>query len=163
MRPVINATPSDRQHFGGSGWRRETGIEQIMGGRMYREQTRQISVNVMPVFIDERSAPEENRYFWAYRVVIENNGEKTVQIISRYWYIVDANGAIEEVRGPGVVGEQPVLRPGDSYEYTSGCPLTTPSGFMRGTYTMTDEFGEEFEVVIPAFALDLPDANVVLN
>ena len=126
---------------------------------MYRAETRQIRVSVMPVYIDERSAPAENRYFWAYQVTIENNGGNTVQLLSRYWHIVDANGAVEEVRGPGVVGEQPVLGPGDSYEYTSGCPLTTPSGFMSGTYTMTDELGERFDVAIPAFALDLPDAG----
>ena len=134
-----------------------------MGGRMYREQTRLISVSVAPIFVDERSVPEDNRYFWAYRIVIENNSETTVQLVSRYWQIVDGKGGIEEVRGPGVVGEQPVLGPGDSFEYTSGCPLTTPSGFMRGVYTMVDETGEEFEVTIPAFALDLPDMNVVLN
>ena len=134
-----------------------------MGGRMYREQTRLISVSVAPIFVDERSVPEDNRYFWAYRIVIENNSETTVQLVSRYWQIVDGKGGIEEVRGPGVVGEQPVLGPGDSFEYTSGCPLTTPSGFMRGVYTMVDETGEEFEVTIPAFALDLPDASAVLN
>ncbi|MEC9342780.1 MAG: Co2+/Mg2+ efflux protein ApaG [Pseudomonadota bacterium] len=130
---------------------------------MYRQETRQISVNVLPVYIDERSAPEEGRYFWAYQVTIENHGDTTVQLISRYWHIVDGNGAVEEVRGPGVVGEQPVLRPGDSFEYTSGCPLTTPSGFMRGSYTMTSETGESFDIAIPAFPLDLPDAGNVLN
>ncbi|MCB1463348.1 MAG: Co2+/Mg2+ efflux protein ApaG [Nitratireductor sp.] len=130
---------------------------------MYREETRQISVSVLPVYIDERSSPEEDRYFWAYQVTIENHGDTTVQLLSRYWHIVDANGEVEEVRGPGVVGEQPLLRPGDSFEYTSGCPLTTPSGFMRGSYTMTDENGNRFDVAIPAFSLDLPDALTVLN
>ena len=130
---------------------------------MYREETRQISVSVLPVYIDERSSPEEDRYFWAYQVTIENHGDTTVQLLSRYWHIVDANGEVEEVRGPGVVGEQPLLRPGDSFEYTSGCPLTTPSGFMRGSYTMTDEDGNRFDVAIPAFPLDLPDAGAVLN
>ena len=130
---------------------------------MYRKETRQISVSVLPVYIDERSSPEEDRYFWAYQVTIENHGDTTVQLLSRYWHIVDANGEVEEVRGPGVVGEQPLLRPGDSFEYTSGCPLTTPSGFMRGSYTMTDENGNRFDVAIPAFSLDLPDALTVLN
>lgn len=130
---------------------------------MYHAETRRIRVKVMPVFVDERSAPDEGRYFWAYRVTIENHGETTVQLVSRYWHIVDASGRVEEVRGPGVVGEQPVLGPGDSFEYTSGCPLTTPSGFMHGTYTMTDERGERFEVAIPAFPLDLPDADPVFN
>ena len=130
---------------------------------MYREETRQISVSVLPVYIDERSSPEEDRYFWAYQVTIENHGDTTVQLLSRYWHIVDANGEVEEVRGPGVVGEQPLLRPGDSFEYTSGCPLTTPSGFMRGSYTMTDENGNRFDVAIPAFSLDLPGQREILN
>ncbi len=130
---------------------------------MYREQTGPITVSVLPVYIDERSAPEQNRYFWAYQVTIENSGELSVQLMSRYWHIVDGNGEVEEVRGPGVVGEQPILEPGDSYEYTSGCPLTTPSGFMRGAYTMVDENGNRFDVAIPAFSLDLPDAGNVLN
>ena len=130
---------------------------------MYREETKDISVSVLPVYIDERSAPDEHKYFWAYQVTIENKGSITVQLLSRYWHIVDANGEVEEVRGPGVVGEQPILEPGSSYEYTSGCPLTTPSGFMRGTYTMVDENGNRFDVAIPAFSLDLPDASTVLN
>ncbi|MCG6857492.1 MAG: Co2+/Mg2+ efflux protein ApaG [Salaquimonas sp.] len=130
---------------------------------MYRQETRQISVSVLPVYIDERSSPQESRYFWAYQVTIENRGDTSVQLLSRYWHIVDANGEIEEVRGPGVVGEQPVLGPGDCFEYTSGCPLTTPSGFMRGSYTMADEDGNRFDVAIPAFSLDLPDASTVLN
>ncbi|GIL01159.1 MAG: protein ApaG [Alphaproteobacteria bacterium] len=130
---------------------------------MYNSETRQIRVTVMPVYIDERSAPEQGQYFWAYRVTIENRGDTTVQLVSRYWHIVDGTGHVEEVRGPGVVGEQPVLGPGDTFEYTSGCPLTTPSGFMRGSYTMTDGNGDEFEVAIPAFPLDLPDTRPVLN
>ena len=130
---------------------------------MYNAETRAIRVTVMPVYVDERSSPEEGQYFWAYRVTIENLGEATVQLVSRYWHIVDASGKVEEVRGPGVVGEQPVLGPGDSFEYTSGCPLTTSSGFMRGSYEMTDEAGDKFEVTIPAFPLDLPDARPVLN
>lgn len=134
-----------------------------MEQRMYREQTGAIIVSVLPVYIDERSAPDQNRYFWAYQVTIENSGELSVQLLSRYWHIVDGKGEVEEVRGPGVVGEQPILEPGDSYEYTSGCPLTTPSGFMHGTYTMVDENGNRFDVAIPAFSLDLPDAGNVLN
>ena len=130
---------------------------------MYNAETHDIRVTVVPVYIDERSAPDEGQYFWAYRVTIENLGDDTVQLVSRYWHIVDASGHVEEVRGPGVVGEQPVLGPGDSFEYTSGCPLATPSGFMRGAYTMTDESGDDFDVTIPAFPLDLPDANPVLN
>lgn len=130
---------------------------------MYNAETRHIRVTVLPVYVDERSAPDEGQYFWAYQVTIENLGNSTVQLVSRYWHIVDGSGKVEEVRGPGVVGEQPVIGPGDSFEYTSGCPLTTPSGFMHGIYVMTDEHGKQFEVTIPAFPLDLPDANPVLN
>jgi len=130
---------------------------------MYHQTTRGIRVTVMPVYIDERSSPEQGKYFWAYRVVIFNNGDSTVQVVSRHWVITDANGRKEEVRGRGVVGEQPILRPGDSFEYTSGCPLTTPSGFMQGKYTVVDEAGEQFDIAIPLFPLDLPDAKPVLN
>ena len=130
---------------------------------MYQAKTRTITVTVMPVYIDERSSPAENRWFWAYRVAIANEGRNTVQLLERYWRITDSHGKTEEVRGPGVVGEQPVLRPGERFEYTSGCPLGTPSGFMIGSYTMIDETGERFEVDIPGFALDLPDARPVIN
>lgn len=130
---------------------------------MYRATTHDIEVSVEPFFLPERSEPDENRYFWAYRVTIANQSEHPVKLVSRYWRIVDATGKVEEVRGPGVVGEQPELDPGDSYQYTSGCPLTTPSGFMQGRYTMTDGRGGTFEVDIPAFSLDLPEARRRLN
>lgn len=130
---------------------------------MFKAETRNILVSVLPVYIDERSAPAQNRFFWAYRVTIENRGKATVQLVSRYWNIVDANGRTEEVRGAGVVGEQPILNPGDRYEYTSGCPLTTPSGFMHGAYQMVTTAGDKFDVAIPAFPLDLPDANPSVN
>lgn len=130
---------------------------------MFEAETRGIRVSVMPVYVDERSAPDENLWFWAYQVTIENHGAVTVQLLSRYWHIVDASGKVEEVRGPGVVGEQPVLNPGDRFEYTSGCPLKTSSGFMRGHYRMVSQSGEEFDVTIPAFALDMPDQNPSIN
>lgn len=130
---------------------------------MYHETTNDIRVSVMPVYIDERSDPAAGRYFWAYRVKIENQGTRTVQLVSRYWHITDANGHVEEVAGPGVVGEQPVLEPGQSFEYTSGCPLTTPSGIMVGHYEMAVEGGDRLRVRIPAFSLDLPDAEPVYN
>lgn len=123
---------------------------------MYRQTTRNIQVTVQPVYLEEQSSPDENYYVWAYNVKIENSGGETVQLRSRYWRITDARGRIDEVRGPGVVGEQPVLGPGESFEYTSGTPLPTPSGFMVGTYQMVTESGEEFEVGIPAFSLDSP-------
>lgn len=130
---------------------------------MFEALTNNILVTVMPVYIDERSEPEESQYFWAYRISIENKSPVSIQLLSRYWYIVDAIGHVEEVRGEGVLGEQPFIGAGEMYEYTSGCPLNTPSGFMRGKYQMVDEDGLEFEADIPAFPLDLPDINPILN
>lgn len=123
---------------------------------MYRRITRNIEVGVEPFYLEDRSDPAEGRYVWAYRVTISNNSDRFVQLMSRYWHITDAMGRVEEVRGMGVVGEQPELNPGDSYQYTSGCPLSTPSGIMVGRYTMRNERGELFDVDIPAFSLDLP-------
>lgn len=130
---------------------------------MFHAETHDIRVSVMPVYIDERSSPDEDRYFWAYRVSIQNKGRSTVQLISRYWHIVDGKGREQVVEGEGVVGEQPVLQPGESYEYTSGCPLTTPSGFMEGHYIMADSRGETLKVRIPQFSLDLPDERPSIN
>ena len=122
----------------------------------FEETTREIRVAVEPSFLDDQSEPDEGRYLWSYRVVIENNGKEAVQLLSRYWRITDARGRTKEVRGSGVVGEQPVIQPGDSFEYTSGTPLATPSGIMVGTYDMETENGERFAVDIPAFSLDSP-------
>ena len=130
---------------------------------MYRATTRQIVVTVMPAYLDEQSDPTEGRWVWAYRVEIENDGDVAVTLERRYWHITDANGRVEEVAGPGVVGEQPVILPGDSFTYTSGCPLPTPSGIMRGTYSMRSDEGEVFDVEIPAFSLDLPSDDRILN
>ena len=130
---------------------------------MYRQVTKEIAVSVEPIYLDGQSVPDEGRYVWAYRIVIENNSASTVQLQSRYWRIVDGNGRVEEVRGPGVVGEQPILNPGDSYTYSSGCPLTTPSGTMVGRYQMRGEDGRQFEIEIPAFSLDIPGEKRVLN
>ncbi|MBE7183383.1 MAG: Co2+/Mg2+ efflux protein ApaG [Methylobacterium mesophilicum] len=123
---------------------------------MYRAVTRNLAVEVEPIFLSDQSDPEASHYVWAYRVTVANESEETVQLVSRYWRIVDAMGHVEEVRGPGVVGEQPTLSPGDSFQYSSGCPLSTPSGFMEGRYTMVSETGEQFDIAIPAFSLDLP-------
>lgn len=130
---------------------------------MYQEISNNIRVSVLPVFIDERSDPVNNHYFWAYRVEIENLGQQKVQLINRYWKITDGIGQQEEVHGPGVVGEQPVLVPGEVYQYTSGCPLSTPSGFMQGHYEMADHKGERFIAKIPIFSLDLPGQDQVVN
>ncbi|HWK13229.1 MAG TPA: Co2+/Mg2+ efflux protein ApaG [Rhizobiaceae bacterium] len=130
---------------------------------MYRAVTQDITVEVEPSFMADRSDPAAHRYFWAYRITIANNSDRAVTLVSRYWHITDAAGRIEEVRGPGVVGEQPELNPGDSYQYTSGCPLATPSGIMVGRYTMIDMEGDAFDVAIPAFSLDIPDRRRSLN
>lgn len=130
---------------------------------MYNAVTRGISVNVTPYFIEDQSSPEEAEYVWAYQVNIEDKGEATVHLRSRYWKITDAGGHVQEVRGAGVVGEQPTLRPGESFEYTSGAPLATPSGIMSGHYTMESDEGESFEIEIPAFSLDSPYETISLN
>lgn len=129
----------------------------------YTATTRQIRISVNPVYLDAQSAPQDSHFVWAYHVTIENLGRETVQLRSRHWRITDARGELHEVRGPGVIGEQPVLEPGDTYEYTSGTPLTTPSAIMTGTYQMENERGESFDVEIPAFSLDSPYQPVRLH
>ena len=123
---------------------------------MYSEVTRSIQVTVRPFYLEQHSSPAENQYVWAYHVRIENCGDETVQLRRRHWRITDGLGHLQEVRGPGVVGEQPVLAPGESFEYTSSCPLPTPSGFMVGDYEMETGSGENFLVRVPAFSLDTP-------
>ena len=130
---------------------------------MYRATTRSIRVTVEPQFLEDRSSPEQNRYFWAYTVEIANLGRQQVQLRSRYWRITDARGHVEEVRGPGVVGEEPILKPGEAFTYTSGCPLGTPSGIMAGWYQMELAGGGEFNVEIPAFSLDSPFQPKMMN
>ena len=130
---------------------------------MYTCITRNIEITVLPEFLPERSDATEGHYFWAYTVEIANGGATPVQVTDRHWKITDANGRLEEVRGPGIVGEQPVLRPGETFRYTSGCPLTTPSGFMVGSYRIVEEGGAVFEADIPMFSLDSPFTKRVLN
>jgi len=130
---------------------------------MYEATTRNLRVTVNPHYLEDESEPDERRFLWAYTVEITNVGSETVQLLNRYWQITDASGQVQEVRGPGVVGEQPVLAPGDAFTYTSGCPLPTPSGIMVGAYEMETAGGERFEVDIPAFSLDMPDAQPTLN
>jgi ApaG protein len=130
---------------------------------MYSETTRDINVTVKPFYLEEQSSPADSHFVWAYHVRIENRGNETVQLRRRHWKITDGHGRVQEVRGPGVVGEQPVLRPGESFEYTSGTPLPTPSGIMVGTYEMETGSGESFLVRIPAFSLDSPHQPVRLN
>jgi ApaG protein len=126
---------------------------------MYETTTHEIAVSVAPRFVPEESNPRDRRFFWAYTVEIVNRSQMTVQLRSRYWRITDGQGRVQEVRGKGVVGEQPVIPPGNSYRYTSGCPLKTPDGIMVGTYEMVDENGRAFDVDIPAFSLDSPHAR----
>jgi ApaG protein len=134
-----------------------------MVAAMYREVTRDIEVTVTPRFLSDRSSPENNYFFWAYTINLSNLGQETVQLKSRHWRITDATGKLQEVKGAGVVGEQPVLRPGDHFEYTSGVPLPTPSGFMTGSYGLVTESGENFDIAIPTFSLDCSYAGRTIN
>lgn len=140
----------------------ETG-RRLQDTSMYSQTTRSITVTVKPIYLEDQSSPGDNHFVWAYRVRIENNGDETVQLLRRHWKITDAIGRIQEVQGSGVVGEQPVLHPGDYYEYTSGTPLSTPSGIMVGSYQMETEEGERFDIAVPAFSLDSPHQTMRLN
>src|ERR1700690_3087115 len=122
----------------------------------YKAVTRGIAVSVEPTYLEADSSPSNSQYLWAYRVIIENQGRDTVQLLSRHWMITNARGELTEVKGPGVIGKQPVLKPGESFEYTSGAPLDTPSGMMGGAYQMETENGELFDIEIPTFSLDGP-------
>ncbi len=128
----------------------------------YRAVTRQIEVKVTPQFLPDRSSAETG-YFWAYTITLTNLGHETVQLKTRHWRITDAHGRQQEVRGAGVVGETPVLKPGEEFEYTSGVPLPTPSGFMVGSYGMVTAGGEVFDIDIPAFSLDTPQKERTIN
>ena len=129
----------------------------------YTAETEGVLVKVRPSYLAGQSDPDAGRWVWAYQVEIVNLSPSPVQLISRHWIITDAHGRVEEVSGPGVVGDQPVIAPGGSYSYASGCPLPTPSGSMVGTYAMTDGAGRVFEAAIPAFSLDVPGGPRVLN
>ena len=125
--------------------------------------TRGMVVSVETTYLEANSSPGDSQYLWAYRVTIENHGRETVQLRSRHWMITNARGEYTEVKGPGVVGEQPLLKPGESYAYTSGAPLNTPSGMMGGSYQMESDTGERFDIEIPTFSLDSPNQNVLPN
>ncbi len=129
----------------------------------YSATTDGIEVSVEPFYLDDESRPEESEFIWAYMVEIHNGSSEPVQLITRHWQITDGRGRQEEVRGEGVVGEQPVIEPGETFEYSSHCPLTTDSGIMAGSYAMERPDGTMFDVAIPAFSLDLPDAVRSLN
>jgi ApaG protein len=130
----------------------------------YTKTTRGIRVSVRPFYLEDQSQPDEGRYVWAYRVTIENQGGQTVQLLRRTWHITNGLGRVQHVHGEGVVGEQPTLEPGESFEYTSGTPLDTPTGFMVGDYHMVlPGSGETFDVGIPTFSLDSPHQNTRLH
>jgi len=130
---------------------------------MYKATTRAIHVTVEPQYLPDQSEPAKSQYVWSYTVRIENQGDVAVQLRSRHWKITDGLGRLQEVKGPGVVGKTPLLRPGEMFEYTSGTPLSTPSGIMGGTYQMVDEAGVKFDIEIPTFSLDTPTAQRSLN
>ena len=134
-----------------------------MSKAVYSKRTRDLLITVSPTFLDEQSSPSEGHYVWAYHVEIANEGAETLQLVSRCWHITDARGQTRTVQGPGVVGEQPVLRSGETFSYTSGAPLQTPSGFMVGTYRMVGSDGSQFDAEIPAFSLDSPFAPSSVN
>jgi len=125
--------------------------------------TNNVRVEVESQYAPERSQPFQSHWFFHYTVRISNEGDGTVQLLSRHWIITDGTGKVEEVRGPGVIGEQPVLEPGETFRYASGCPLTTPSGMMQGSYRMVTDEGASFDVEIPAFSLDSPMSHPTLN
>lgn len=125
---------------------------------MYRAMTRSVRVTVTPNFLEHESSTERGRFVWAYTIEIVNLGPAPVQLLTRHWEITDANGVRQEVDGAGVIGEQPLIEPGAAFTYTSGAPLSTPSGLMVGRYRMEGPSGERFDVEIPAFPLESPHA-----
>jgi len=130
---------------------------------MYQAETHGVRVTASPRFMDSESTPDQGRYFWAYSIEIENRSPRRVQLLTRHWLITDGRGEVHEVRGEGVIGQQPVLQPGERFNYTSGCPLMTPDGSMRGFYLMLGEDGARFEVEVPLFPLDSPYVKKVLH
>ncbi len=130
---------------------------------LYRAETLGVRVTAQPRFMEAESSHEQSRYFWAYAIEIVNLSAETLQLMPRHWHITDGRGQVHEVRGEGVVGQQPVLRPGESFSYTSGCPLATPHGSMQGSYAMQDEAGRRFDVTVPAFPLDSPYVRKTLH
>jgi ApaG protein len=130
---------------------------------MYKALTENIHVTVRPEYLESQSRPDENRFMWAYTIAVENHGVETITLLTRHWIITDGLGRRQDVRGDGVVGEQPTLRPGQRFEYTSGCPLATPSGMMVGSYGMITATGRPLEVAIPAFSLDSPHDHHSVN
>lgn len=130
---------------------------------MYEQETAGVMVRVEPRFLPEESEPDDGRFVWAYAIEIENRSPEAVQLLSRFWRITDENGATQEVRGEGVIGQQPVIAPGGSFSYTSAAPLAAPSGMMMGAYSMQRQNGEAFDINVPLFALDSPHVSKRAN
>ena len=130
---------------------------------MYSNVSNSIMVMAQPIYLEEESLPLQNKFFWAYQITIKNKSEDVVVLRRRHWFITDANGTMQEVEGRGVVGQEPSLKPGESFTYTSGALLSTPSGIMMGNYQMEAATGEKFEVGIPAFSLDSPHEKHTIN
>ena len=130
---------------------------------MYTKTTKSINITVNPYYLEEQSEPNEQHFVWAYQITINNLGSESVQLKNRFWKITDSNGTKHEVKGEGVVGEQPILKPGEKFEYTSGTPLSTPSGFMEGHYEMITKNGKKFDASIPTFSLDSPYISKEIN
>jgi ApaG protein len=131
--------------------------------KSYTAVTRNIAVSVEPTYLEDRSSAAHSQYVWAYQVTIENRGQETVQLLSRHWMITNARGELTEVKGPGVIGQQPILEPGESHVYTSGTNLDTSSGMMGGSYQMETDRGKRFDIEIPTFSLDRPNRGVLPN
>lgn len=131
---------------------------------LFEQRTKDVVVRVEPEFLAEQSSPSDSRFIWAYTVEIDNQGAEELTVTQRFWQIADSRGQVQEVRGQGVVGEKPIVKPGEVFRYTSGAPLTAPSGMMRGTYTVQGvNSGESYDVDIPAFVLDSPHEGLILN
>jgi ApaG protein len=130
---------------------------------MFEQRTKDVVVRVEPEFLAEQSSPSDGRYIWAYTVEIDNQSDADLRVTGRYWHIADSRGQVQEVRGQGVVGEKPVVRAGESFRYTSGAPLSAPSGMMSGAYTVESDSGESYDVDIPVFVLDSPHRGPHFN
>ena len=130
---------------------------------MYSKTTNNISISVEPYYLEEQSEPKDHHFVWAYQITINNLGKEAVQLKKRYWEITESNGTKKEVSGSGVIGEQPIINPGEKYEYTSGTPLTTSSGFMEGYYEMETKNGNKFSALVPLFSLDSPHTSNQIN
>lgn len=143
--------------------RGKANVPAVQGFPLYEQRTENVIVRVEPEFLAEQSNPSDSRFIWAYTVEIDNQSGRDLTVIERFWQIADSRGQVHEVRGSGVVGERPVVKNGETFRYTSGAPLTAPSGMMRGSYTVKDDQGESFDIVVPTFLLDSPHEGLVLN